>query len=405
MEDRQEHLDQRWRALVPAMITECAGGAVYCWSMWSTPMLRNVGVVAASPADWTLGELQPVFSCMALSLGVATATLGPWIDRVGPRTASVAGAAAWTGALVGGGVAVHLESLPLLYAAYGGLGGIAWALLYLPPVSTTMKWFPDRRGLAAGLTLSSFGVGAALAPGFIDTAITFHQHLPTFVGAASAVDLSTLADGSQAVASGEWQGSRAVVATAADLAKSGFASAPAGVYLLGSGSSGLAGGMATVGVGLGALGALGASNMTLPPAQWQPAGFAAGDATADSGATAATATATRQFPLLWTTVFGFATGGLALISSSKLLMTDIFSGALPGVVTPALATGFVAALGTASAVGRFGWAAASDELGRRNTYFAFTAAVPVMALAPTLAHYTVEAAGAAAAEGAAPPVW
>ena len=240
VEDREEYLEARWRALVPAMLTETSVGAIYCWSMWSNPLLKNVGVVAPAASDWTLSQVQPVFSACALSLGVATAALGPWIDRVGPRTASAVGAVSWFGALTLGGAAVHLESLPLLYAAYGGLGGIGWALLYLPPVSTTMKWFPDRRGLAAGMTLSAFGVGAALAPGFIDVALSLHQVAPTYIGAVADVTLQTLAEsGGQVVASGEFEGAKAVVATAADLQRAGFGpELQPGVYAVGTGNVG-----------------------------------------------------------------------------------------------------------------------------------------------------------------------
>jgi hypothetical protein len=100
-------------------------------------------------------------------------------------------------------------------------------------------------------------------------------------------------------------------------------------------------------------------------------------------------TQTTQFPLLWLSVFGNAAGGLALLSSSKLMISDIWMGTAPDIVTASFATVYVSALGIGMAVGRFGWSALSDTLGRRNTYAVFGLGIPIVGMAPALAHAAV----------------
>ena len=111
----------------------------------------------------------------------------------------------------------HLHSLPLLYLGYGGIGGVAWGLLYFTPVSTTMKWFPDRRGLATGMTLSAFGMGAAIAPYLIEYFTAMFFVAPTFLGSAADTALLTLESGAQVLANDPTV--EVVVATQSDAAK------------------------------------------------------------------------------------------------------------------------------------------------------------------------------------------
>ncbi len=451
----------RWMALPPAVAAEMSVGAVYCWSMWTGPLTHAVGVVAAAPADWSLAAVTPAFSCCALTLGITTTLLGKWVEAVGPRVAGSVGALAWGGGLAVAGLGVEWHSLPLVYLGYSGLGGVGWGLLYLTPVSAMMKWFPDRRGLATGITLSAFGLGATVGPLLIGGGLEHFFVAPELLGSQQLIDVVTQSDGTQVVdyaaltaaSSGDPAGDggdfrEVVVATAADASRRGVESG-AGVYLAGSGDSGAAGAFAALGAAYGAAGLAASRLICLPQEGWEPAapaassqkkeeegnegeiegavamkqqqqqqdgGAGAGAApgakrtlSAGEGVTAEVATGTVQFPLLWMTVFGYATGGLALISSAKLLVTDIFGGVCPDVVTPAFATAYLSYIGLANSSGRFGWAAASDALGRRATYALFGAAVPVMAGAPFLAHYaaatsTTTAATAATASAVASTV-
>eukprot|EP00581_Thalassiosira_minuscula_P017934 CAMPEP_0183730648 /NCGR_PEP_ID=MMETSP0737-20130205/33401_1 /TAXON_ID=385413 /ORGANISM="Thalassiosira miniscula, Strain CCMP1093" /LENGTH=809 /DNA_ID=CAMNT_0025963199 /DNA_START=89 /DNA_END=2518 /DNA_ORIENTATION=- len=426
--------DRFW-ALPPAIAIHLAIGSVYVYSMWSPGMSKTLGVIAAAPSDWTHSALLPVFSTSAIVLGLTTSSLGAWVERVGPRTAGMVGSAFWSAALVTTAAGVETQCLPLVYAGYGLLGGVGWGLMYLTPVTSAMKWFPDRRGLATGIALSAFGAGAALAPSVIHALVDTFAVAPHYIGdcmltatsgsSAELVELTTLSDGSQVVASnspvGE-PGTPVVIATEADIAKSssGLTTGP-GVYAIGTGDTGIAKAMASLGILYGMLGAVGSRFMQIPHPDWKPEQMQDGtnvvrkDDDGDRNKVSKPSTNnapampepsndnnniglpasyvttnTTQFPLLWLSVFGNATGGLALLSSSKLMLTDIFAGVAPEMVTPAFTTGYVSALGIGMALGRFGWSAISDGLGRQNTFAVFGLGIPIVGLAPYLCHAVVD---------------
>ena len=130
-------------------------------------MCRTLGVVVPSANDWEMGSVVPIFSACAIGLGVTTFTLGKWAERVGPRKVAGTAAVLWSSGLACAALGTYTHTLPLCYAGYGALGGAGWGLGYISPVSNLMKWFPDKRGLATGLALASFGGGAILAaPGY-----------------------------------------------------------------------------------------------------------------------------------------------------------------------------------------------------------------------------------------------
>lgn len=226
---------------------------------------------------------------------------------------------------------------------------------------------------------------------------------------SALVELTTLPDGSQVIAAnspvGE-PGTPVVVATEADIAKSsGLVTTGPGVYGIGTGDTGIAKAMATLGGLYGVVGALGSRFMRIPHGDWKPSiGDNTGEESKNDSAMSQRSsssnnfglpasyvtTSTKQFPLLWLSVFGNATGGLALLSSSKLMLTDIFAGVAPEIVTPAFSTGYVSALGIGMALGRFGWSAISDVLGRQNTYAVFGLGIPIVGMAPYLCHTVVD---------------
>eukprot|EP00591_Stephanopyxis_turris_P002155 CAMPEP_0195530084 /NCGR_PEP_ID=MMETSP0794_2-20130614/32846_1 /TAXON_ID=515487 /ORGANISM="Stephanopyxis turris, Strain CCMP 815" /LENGTH=547 /DNA_ID=CAMNT_0040661505 /DNA_START=461 /DNA_END=2104 /DNA_ORIENTATION=+ len=368
--------------------------------MW-TPSLTTVhGVVSSSPSDWTLGEVLPVFSVSAVTLGICTSALGKWVERVGPRKSGVVGSCCWGGALMLTGLGVELHSLALVYAGYGLLGGVGWGLMYLTPVSTCMKWYPDRRGFATGLALSAFGLGAAIAPPVIHTVLEYFFVMPHFLGEVDGVLLSTLEDGTQVAMTADGE-KPVIVATAVDAAKVGVIP---GVYECGAGDTGASRALVSLGLLYGSIGALASRFMKIPSDGWTPNHDPSSDPnnnnhnSKDDGSIIPTnvglpvevAMSTSQFPLLWISVFGNATGGLALLSSSKLMITDIWAGAMPEIVTASFATGYVAALGSANAMGRFGWAFASDWIGRKNTYIIFSLGIPIVGGAPYLCHAAMD---------------
>jgi MFS family permease len=408
---------QRWLAVPPANLVHLSIGGVYAYSMWTHGMTNALGVVSSAPLDWNHSDVLPVFSAAAVTLGLTTGTLGSWVEKVGPRKAGFVGALFWSSGLATTAAGVHIHSLPLVYLGYGFLGGIGWGMMYLSPVTTVMKWFPDRRGLATGIALSAFGAGAAIAPTIIHSLIDMFAVAPEFVGPLAAmqgtgissdqcVTLSTLADGSQVISESSklgTPGDAVVVATDSDVSKFQNLETGSGVYKLGTGDTGVAPALATMGAVYGVMGVLGSRFMTIPHSDWTPNSAASKEETEDQiddpaskrndvGLPASYVTSsTTQFPLLWLSVFGNATGGLGLLSSSKLMITDIWTGAAPSIVTSSFATGYVSTLGIGMALGRFGWSSLSDYLGRKNTYALFGLGIPVVGLAPVLTHSAVMA--------------
>lgn len=391
--------EQRWKAIPPANVVHLSIGAVYVYSMWTPGLTTALGVVTSSALDWGYTDVLPVFSMAAVTLGLTTHFGGEWVERSGPRLAGTVGSICWGSALITTGIGVEFHSLPLVYAGYSLLGGIGWGLCYLAPVTTCMKWFPDRRGLATGLALSCFGLGAAIAPPIIQSFIDLFFVAPDFIGSLHDVTLSTLPDGSQVISECSQNGiphKPVVVATDMDLAKVTDSSLSPGVYYLNSGDTGLSKALISLGVIYGSVGTVASRFMKVPSPGWVPSGYEV-----DQKTTAGTKVGlpvdyvmkTNQFPLLWFSVFGNATGGLALLSSSKLMISDIWAGALPGIVTASFCTGYVAALGSANAMGRFGWAFASDWIGRKNTYSLFALGVPIVGGCPYLCHAAMESTG------------
>eukprot|EP01147_Barroeca_monosierra_P011008 gene11008-3080_t len=373
-------------------LVQVSVGSVYAWSVFNSPLTKELGVVAAAADDWTLSQVLPIFSTCALTLGLTTAIFGPWAERKGPRTVATAAGVAWGGGLALTGIGTILHELPLLYLGYGVLGGIGWGLGYISPVSTLMRWFPDRRGLATGLALTAFGGGAMLATPINEALFSTFFEMPTYLGAVDTVDLFTEAGRRFATIDGN--AVEVVTASVSDLASAGIDGQP-GVYVVGSGSTGAGktffalGGTYFVAMLAGALG------QRVPPEGWKPKGYVE---TIESNNKLITkgnvhyndAMRTPQFYLLWMAVAGNAVAGVTVMSCAKNIMTDVFGSALPHIVTGTFAAGYVAALSGVNMLGRLGWAAGSDYLGRKNTYFVFGLGIPIMAGLPTLTNYLIE---------------
>ena len=129
-------------------------GTVYAWSFFQTLLVRQSG--------WTFTETAWAFSLAIFSLGVSAAWAGQVLPRVGPRKLALAGSALFCGGYVIAGVALQLNHVPLFWLGYGVVGGIGIGMGYVTPVATVAKWFPDKKGLATGIVVMGFGVGALL---------------------------------------------------------------------------------------------------------------------------------------------------------------------------------------------------------------------------------------------------
>ena len=153
----------RWLIPPAAVSLHMCIGSVYAWSVFNEPLTKVLGGVAPSAADWSAAAVVPTFATGICFLGLSAAAGAKFMETAGPRCTGLLAAACWgSGHLVAAaGVAAH--SLPLLVGGYGVLGGIGLGLGYVTPVSTLMKWFPDRKGLAAGFAVAGFGGGAMVA--------------------------------------------------------------------------------------------------------------------------------------------------------------------------------------------------------------------------------------------------
>ena len=129
-------------------------GTVYAWSFFQTILVRQLG--------WSFTETAWAFSLTILSLGTSAAWAGALLPRVGPRRLAVTGSVMFAGGYMLASLALHLDMLALFYVGYGVIGGAGIGMGYVTPVATVAKWFPDKKGLATGIVVMGFGVGAFL---------------------------------------------------------------------------------------------------------------------------------------------------------------------------------------------------------------------------------------------------
>ncbi|MBM3965881.1 MAG: MFS transporter [Planctomycetes bacterium] len=182
----------RWRVPPASIAIHLCIGSVYAWSIFNPALVRIRGVVASSSQDWTLSQVVWVFTVAIVFLGLSAAIAGKWLERVGPRTVGIVAGLLWGGGMILGAVAIWLQQLWLLYLGYGVMGGCGLGLGYVSPVSTLIRWFPDRRGMAAGLAIMGFGGGAILATPIQELLMRRFSRAPTYLGSLDEVPLSTI---------------------------------------------------------------------------------------------------------------------------------------------------------------------------------------------------------------------
>jgi MFS family permease len=150
----------RWLIPPAALAVHLAIGQAYSLSVFNIPLTRIVGITASAPDDWSPKATIWMFNIAFFILGASAALFGTWVERVGPRKTMAAAACCFAGGFFVSALAVKLHALLLLYAGYGVLGGVGLGLGYIAPVSTLIKWFPDRPGMATGIAIMGFGGGA-----------------------------------------------------------------------------------------------------------------------------------------------------------------------------------------------------------------------------------------------------
>jgi MFS family permease len=304
------------RFLVPpaALAVNLSIGQVYAFSTFNLPLTRVIGITHRAPTDWDLKEIGWVFSIAIAILGLSAAVFGPWVERVGPRKSMFTAALCFGGGFIVSAFGIHLHQLWLLYLGYGVLGGCGLGIGYISPVSTLIKWFPDRPGMATGIAIMGFGGGALIAA---PLSVQLMAHFKTAI-------------------------SNGVLETFVTMGVIYFMFMMIGVY-----------------------------TARVPAADWKPDGWIAPAqpkrlvTTADVAVD--TAWRTPQFWLLWVVLCMNVTAGIGVLGQASPMIQEVFAGR----VSPAAAAGFVGLISLFEMGGRFVWATASDYIGRRNTFTVF----------------------------------
>jgi MFS family permease len=325
------------RFMVPpaALAVHLCIGQVYAFSTFNIPLTRLIGLTHSAPGDWTLKEMGWVFSIAIAVLGSSAAIFGRWVESAGPRKSMFTSAVCFGGGFLVAAAGIHLHQLWLLYLGYGVLGGCGLGIGYISPVSTLIKWFPDRPGMATGMAIMGFGGGALIAA---PLSVILMKHFATPV------------------------------------------------------SNGVFETFVTMGVIYFMFMMIGAISVRVPAADWRPAGWVPAAQPKPLVTTAQvsvdTAWRTTQFWLLWGVLCMNVTAGIGVLSQASPMIQEVFTGR----VSPDAAAGFVGLLSLFNMVGRFFWASTSDYIGRRNTYMVFfVLGIALYSAAPTLGHLSSEA--------------
>lgn len=295
-----DRVKNRWWIAASAVGIHLSIGSVYAWSVFTNPLKQTFG--------WTDSQVSFTFSLAILFLGLSAAFLGHFVEKHGPRKAGLLAALFFGTGMLGAGAAVQMESLYALYFFYGIQGGIGLGVGYIAPVSTLVKWFPDRRGLATGLAIMGFGFAALIGGPVIASLIQSYGIAPAFY-VMGAVYLCIM------------------------IVSSLYLSPPS------KGWSPAKGGQQKDA----------ANKMLSDPVQM----------------TANESLKTRRFYFLWLMLFINVTCGIAVISVASPMAQEIAG------MDALTAAAMVGVMGLFNGFGRIGWASLSDFIGRPNTYTAF----------------------------------
>ena len=364
----------RWRVPVASVAIHLCIGSVYAWSIYNPPLTRVKGVVASAADDWSLSAVVWVFTVAIVSLGLAAAFAGKWLEEAGPRKVGVVAALCWGGGYIVGAVGIMTHQLWLLYLGYGVIGGCGLGMGYVSPVSTLIRWFPDRRGMATGMAIMGFGGGAMIGTPMKEFFIRMFYRAPEYLGGAGDVNLVTQAGRRFAEVGGTL---REVVVIGASEVRDMTIPGPEGVYLVNTGASGVAETFLIIGLIYLAVMLIAAFSYRIPADGWKPSGWTEPSET-ERGSLISKynvhideALKTRQFYQLWVVLCFNVTAGIGVLGVARTMITEIFGSSLPQIVDTTFAATYVIMISAFNMVGRFIWASASDYIGRRNTYWIF----------------------------------
>ena len=334
-------------------------------------------MVTPAADDWSLSDVVWIFTVAIVCLGLAAAFAGKWLEEVGPRKVGVVAAFCWGGGFVIGGLGIALHQLWLIYLGYGVIGGCGLGLGYVSPVSTLIRWFPDRRGMATGMAIMGFGGGAMIGAPLKNWLINTFYSAPEYLGPLASVNLTTEAGRRFAQVAGELH--EITVIGANDIANM-IVPGPEGVYLVDTGSVGVAQAFVALGIIYFIVMMIAAFSYRIPAPGWKPEGWSPPNDTARAKKMISShdvdidkALHTPQFYQLWIVLCFNVTAGIGVLSVARTMMTEIFGTTLPHIVDSAFAATYVVMISVFNMVGRFFWASTSDYIGRRTTYWVFFA--------------------------------
>ncbi|HEU5041311.1 MAG TPA: OFA family MFS transporter, partial [Gemmatimonadales bacterium] len=349
----------RWLVPPAALAIHLSIGMAYGFSVFWLPLSRAIGItepvpcpdtmsflrtLVAADCDWKISTLGWMYTLFFVFLGSSAAVFGHWLEHAGPRKAGVVAAFCWGGGFLLSALGVHFHQIWLMWLGSGVIGGCGLGLGYISPVSTLIKWFPDRRGMATGMAIMGFGGGAMIGAPLADILMK-HYATATSVG----VEQTFLTMGT--------------------------------IYFVAM--------------------LAGAFGYRIPTADWKPAGWAP---PAQRSAMITSrhvhvnqAWKTPQFWLLWAVLCLNVSAGIGVIGMASPMIQEVFGGkliGLPGLSLRELdesqkaqlatiGAAFAALLSVFNIAGRISWASLSDYIGRKRTYFIFFAlGATLYALAP-----------------------
>jgi MFS family permease len=367
----------RWKVPPASIAIHLCIGSVYAWSIFNLPLTRIFGVVAPSSADWSLQDVTWIFSVAIVALGLAAAFAGRWLEKVGPRMVGVVAALCWGGGFLIGALGIYWHQLWLLYLGYGVIGGCGLGLGYVSPVSTLIRWFPDHRGMATGMAIMGFGGGAMIGAPLKRFFIQLFYEAPQYLGSMEEVSLITQAGRRFVEQAGEQL--EVVLIGANDVANM-MVPGPEGVYVVGTGSVGVAQTFLVLGLLYFIVMLIAAFSYRVPPENWQPEGYVTPTEESDARSMVTThnvdideALKTPQFYQLWLVLCMNVSAGIGVLGVASTMMSEIFGTTLPNIVDGAFAATYVSMISVFNMLGRFIWASSSDYIGRKNTYWIFFA--------------------------------
>lgn len=309
----------RWLVPPAALCIHLCIGQIYAYSVFNNPLTHLLGRTDPTPEDWNLKTVGWIFSIALFCLGASAATFGKWVERVGPRRTMFVSALCFCGGFMVAALGVQLHQVWLLYLGNGVLGGIGLGLGYISPVSTLIKWFPDKPGMATGLAIMGFGGGAMIGS---PLAVWLMNHFRTTQSPGVAETMIAM----------------------------GF------LYFI----------LMMFGVWI----------VRIPSSGWAPDNYTPkvkANMTTQSF-TVDEAIRTKQFYLLFGVLMLNVTAGIGVLGQASVMIQEMFSVTSVGAdraVTEAAAAGFVGLLSLFNMGGRFFWSSLSDVIGRKITYLVF----------------------------------